>query len=51
MAHVLLTVGTARGDLYTAGVASLDWLVDSSDEIHLVRLARSESVRPLLASR
>ena len=33
----LLQGGAALGDLYTAGVLSFEWLVDSSDEIHRVR--------------
>ncbi len=32
----ILATGTAYGDLYSHGVLTLDWLVDSSDEIYLV---------------
>ncbi len=40
---ILLVNRIAHGDLYTHGVLSLEWLVDSSDEIHLVRYRPSES--------
>jgi hypothetical protein len=39
----LLVTSVARGDLSSHGILSLDWLVDSSDEIHLVRYASSGS--------
>jgi len=43
MLAVLITACTARGDLYTDGVLSLDWLVDSADEIHRVQFVSRES--------
>lgn len=37
----------AHADLYTGGVLSVEWLVDSSDEIYWVRLERSSPEAPL----
>jgi hypothetical protein len=47
---VLTAAGTARGDLYTDGVLSLDWLVDSSDEIYHVEIGPDDSNRVLAQS-
>ncbi len=43
MLAVLVVTCTACGDLYTDGVLSLDWLVDSADEIHRVQFVVRES--------
>jgi len=40
---LLFAACSAHGDLYTDGVLTLDWLVDSADEIHHVRCVPSES--------
>jgi len=40
---VLFAACPAHGDLYTDGVLTLDWLVDSADEIHRVRFVPRES--------
>jgi|GEM_PF-6105554 len=40
---VLLVTYSTRGDLYTDGVLSLDWRVDSADEIHHVRFVIPET--------
>jgi len=40
---VLVAACSAYGDLSSGGVLSLDWLVDSSDEIHLVQYTPLES--------
>lgn len=37
----------AHADLYTGGVLSVEWLVDSSDEIYWVRLERPSPEEPL----
>ncbi|MCU0872577.1 MAG: hypothetical protein MUE50_09560 [Pirellulaceae bacterium] len=47
---VLTAAGTARGDLYTDGVLSLEWLADSSDEIFHVEIASGDSNRGLAQS-
>lgn len=43
MLTVVIVATSARGDLYTDGVLSLELLVDYSDEIHHVRFAPAEA--------
>lgn len=45
----LLAANAARGDLYTDGVLSVEWLVDSADEIHRVRCSSPDDQRRLPA--